>query len=81
MTKTRFPARQGDAVASPIGVGNDRNNIEIIRYTPTQALPHFKKGGRELFIYSSIVSPEPPASFGRSLNFGRPSFIGSTVSS
>lgn len=30
--------------------------------------------------YSGKVSPEPPTSFGKSLNFGRPSRIGSTVS-
>src|SRR5262249_39677628 len=31
-------------------------------------------------IYSAAIPPEPPNSFGKSLNFGRPSFIGSTVS-
>jgi len=30
--------------------------------------------------YSLTMSPEPPNSFGKSLNFGSPSFIGSTVS-
>jgi hypothetical protein len=30
--------------------------------------------------YSAIASPEPPNSAGKSLNFGRPSRIGSTVS-
>ena len=30
--------------------------------------------------YSGIVSPDPPNSDGKSLNFGSPSFIGSTVS-
>ena len=30
--------------------------------------------------YSGIASPEPPNSFGKSFSFGRPSFIGSTVS-
>jgi len=33
-----------------------------------------------LFGYSDTISPEPPDSFGKSLNFGKPSFIGSTVS-
>src|SRR6266478_754131 len=31
--------------------------------------------------YSGIASPEPPISTGKSFNFGRPSFIGRTVSS
>jgi hypothetical protein len=30
--------------------------------------------------YSGMASPEPPNSFGKSFNFGRPSFMGSTVS-
>jgi hypothetical protein len=30
--------------------------------------------------YSAIVSPEPPNSAGTSLNFGKPSRMGSTVS-
>lgn len=30
--------------------------------------------------YSAAISPEPPNSFGKSLNFGSPSRIGSTVS-
>ena len=30
--------------------------------------------------YSYNSAPEPPASFGKSLNFGNPSFIGCTVS-
>jgi hypothetical protein len=29
--------------------------------------------------YSAIDSPEPPSSLGKSLSFGRPSFIGRTV--
>jgi hypothetical protein len=32
-------------------------------------------------LYSAIVSPEPPKSTGKSLSFGRPSFMGSTVDS
>lgn len=31
--------------------------------------------------YSGIASPDPPISLGKSFNFGRPSFIGRTVSS
>ena len=31
--------------------------------------------------YSASISPEPPRSEGKSLNFGSPSFIGSTVDS
>jgi hypothetical protein len=31
--------------------------------------------------YSAIVSPEPPSSAGKSLSFGRPSFMGRTVDS
>jgi hypothetical protein len=30
--------------------------------------------------YSAAISPEPPNSLGKSLNLGRPSRIGSTVS-
>ena len=30
--------------------------------------------------YSAIASPDPPKSAGKSLSFGSPSFIGSTVS-
>ena len=30
--------------------------------------------------YSGNISPEPPASFGKSLNLGRPSFMWRTVS-
>ena len=32
------------------------------------------------FHYSVICSPDPPNSAGKSLNFGRPSFMGRTVS-
>lgn len=31
-------------------------------------------------IHSEIISPDPPASAGKSLNFGNPSFMGRTVS-
>ena len=31
--------------------------------------------------YSASASPEPPSSSGKSLSFGRPSFMGSTVDS
>jgi hypothetical protein len=31
-------------------------------------------------IYSAIVFPEPPTSDGKSWNFGKPSFMGNTVS-
>jgi hypothetical protein len=31
--------------------------------------------------YSGSVSPEPPSSVGKSLSFGSPSFMGSTVDS
>jgi hypothetical protein len=30
--------------------------------------------------YSATTTPEPPISFGKSFNFGNPSFIGSLVS-
>ena len=33
------------------------------------------------YYYSATVSPDPPSSSGKSLSFGRPSFIGSTVDS
>jgi hypothetical protein len=31
-------------------------------------------------LYSSIIAPEPPNSFGKSFSLGSPSFMGSTVS-
>ena len=31
-------------------------------------------------VYSSIIAPEPPNSFGKSFSLGSPSFMGSTVS-
>jgi hypothetical protein len=31
-------------------------------------------------VYSSIIAPEPPYSFGKSFSLGNPSFMGSTVS-
>jgi hypothetical protein len=39
----------------------------------------FLVGGIKYF-YSTIISPVPPNSVGKSLNFGNPSFIGRTVS-
>lgn len=38
------------------------------------------KRNRDLKDYSGMLSPLPPNSDGKSFNFGKPSFIGNTVS-
>ena len=58
--------------------GGYRRRTHLTR--PFARHPRRLKGGEGCEPYSFSISPLPPKSFGKSLNFGSPSFIGRTVS-
>jgi len=60
--------------------------IALVGFRPNGPAPGSCRGERRIaqggpaLAYSGTVSPEPPNSAGKSLSFGKPSFIRRTVS-
>ncbi len=61
-------------MVSPMGEDKEPFEARLGKVEGEDALPGQSRG------YSAMTSPEPPISAGKSLNFGKPSRMGSTVS-